>query len=95
MQLIANISMLFEEIPLCERFEAARLAGFDGVEIQFPYAESLNELRYASVESKMPIVLINLPAGDREAGDIGLAARQIDARSFSMAWRNVPNGPRL
>ncbi len=74
MQLIANISMLFSEIPLCERFSAARRAGFDAVEIQFPYFESLNDLRAASLENQMPVVLINLPAGDWQGGDAGLAA---------------------
>lgn len=74
MQLIANISLLFCEIPLLDRFEAARHAGFDGVEIQFPYFENLEEIRRASLKSNMPVVLINIPAGDRKNGDIGLAA---------------------
>ena len=34
----ANISMMFTEVPLPERFEAAARAGFKAVEIQFPYA---------------------------------------------------------
>lgn len=35
----ADLSTLFREVPLLERFEAARRRGFDGVEIQFPYSE--------------------------------------------------------
>ena len=37
MKIAANLSMLFNERPLAERIMAARVAGFDGVEIQFPY----------------------------------------------------------
>jgi hydroxypyruvate isomerase len=33
----ANISVLFRELPLLQRFDAARDAGFNGVELQFPY----------------------------------------------------------
>ena len=37
MKLSANLTMLFTERPLLERIVAAAAAGFDGVEIQFPY----------------------------------------------------------
>ncbi|MGH7005075.1 MAG: hydroxypyruvate isomerase, partial [Alphaproteobacteria bacterium] len=40
----ANISMLFRERPLVERFAAARAAGFAAVEIQFPYDMPFEEL---------------------------------------------------
>ena len=36
MKIAANLSLLFTELPLIERILAARVAGFDGVEIQFP-----------------------------------------------------------
>lgn len=36
MKIAANLSLLFGELPLAERVLAARVAGFDGVEIQFP-----------------------------------------------------------
>jgi hydroxypyruvate isomerase len=57
----ANISTLFRELPLLERFEAARLRGFDGIEIQFPYTESPDALARAAVAANMPVVLINAP----------------------------------
>ena len=37
MDIVANLSMLFTELPLLERVRAAAAAGFSGVEIQFPY----------------------------------------------------------
>ena len=74
MKLIANISLLFTELSMCERFKAAATAGFDGVEIQFPYAENLPDIKNACAESGMSIELINLPAGNWDAGDVGLGA---------------------
>jgi hydroxypyruvate isomerase len=32
LKIVANISTLFHELPMLERFRAAREAGFDGVE---------------------------------------------------------------
>ena len=33
----ANLSVLFTEVELINRFKAAKQAGFEAVEIQFPY----------------------------------------------------------
>ena len=33
----ANLTLLFNEIPMMQRFGAAKRAGFQGVEILFPY----------------------------------------------------------
>jgi len=38
----ANLSFLFQELPLRERFEAAAAAGFQGVEYMSPYDEDPN-----------------------------------------------------
>jgi hydroxypyruvate isomerase len=74
MRIAANLSMLFTERPLPERFAAARAAGFEGVEIQFPYDHPPEALAAAARAAAMPVVLINIPAGDAAAGDIGLGA---------------------
>ena len=71
MILSANLSFMFTEAPLLERFALARAAGFDCVEIQFPYAFSPEALKAAAGD--MPIDLINVPAGAPERGDLGLA----------------------
>jgi len=72
MKLIANISTMFHEVPLCTRLAAARDAGFDGVEIQFPGADDIDALKAASHATGMPITLINVPRGPGDA--VGLAA---------------------
>ncbi len=72
--LAANLSLLFTELPLLARIDAARQAGFAGVEIQFPYETPADELAAALSDAQLPLVLINLPAGDFMQGGAGLAA---------------------
>ena len=69
----ANISMLFEELEFPERFEAAAQAGFKAVEIQFPYGWSRRQLGDIARRAGVEVVLINIPAGDPEKGDRGIA----------------------
>ena len=33
----ANLSLMFNEVPFLDRFDAAARAGFDAVEFLFPY----------------------------------------------------------
>ncbi len=70
----ANISMMFTERPVLERFAAVAEAGFDAVEIQFPYETPAHAVAEALAQSKTVLDLINLPPGDLAAGDRGLAA---------------------
>ncbi len=71
--LSANLSMLFTDVPLPERVQVAAEHGFDGVEIQFPYALPAAELASALELTGMPLVLMNVPAGDLLQGGTGLA----------------------
>jgi hydroxypyruvate isomerase len=70
----ANISTLFRELPLLERFQGARSHGFDGVEIQVPYSESPEALARAAGAAGMPVVLINVPVVASEH-PFGIAGR--------------------
>lgn len=70
----ANLTWLFTELPFIERFAVAKEAGFDAVEVLFPYdvnaQDIVNELgRY---EQKM--ALINCPPPNYTGGDPGWAA---------------------
>lgn len=69
----ANLSLLFTELPLIERFAAARAAGFSSVEIQFPYELSIGEIQQALEINDQELVLINIPVGDLMTGGDGLA----------------------
>ncbi len=69
----ANLSMLFTEVDLIDRFEAARYAGFKAVEIQFPYELSAETIRRKLDEHGLRLVLFNVPADDLLQGGEGLA----------------------
>lgn len=70
----ANLSMLFTEVPLADRFERAARAGFQTVELQFPYELPAAVLREKLVSNRLAMCLHNLPAGDWARGDRGIAA---------------------
>jgi len=70
----ANLSLLFTELPFMERFAAAAEAGFNGVEILFPYDWPAREVGAALKANGLQLILFNLRPGDFAAGDRGLAA---------------------
>lgn len=72
-QFAANLTMLFNESPFMERFEKAAKSGFQAVEFLFPYAFSAQEIKQKLDEFKLQLVLHNLPAGDWDAGERGIA----------------------
>jgi hydroxypyruvate isomerase len=74
MKAAANLSFLFQELPLVERFRAARDCGFRGVEVLFPYGEDARALADAAGAAEIDVVLINSPPGDAKAGEAGFAA---------------------
>jgi hydroxypyruvate isomerase len=65
--------MLFGEVEFPGRFDAAARAGFKAVEIQFPYAWDERRLAQAAVRAGVEVVLINIPGGDPQKGDRGIA----------------------
>ena len=69
----ANLTMLFTELPFMQRFEAAAHAGFEAVEYLFPYAFDKQELAAALRANGLRQVLHNLPSGDWEGGERGIA----------------------
>jgi len=80
----ANLSMLFTEVPLLDRFEQAARAGFKAVEMQFPYEAPAGEIRKRLDANGLTMVLHNFPGGDWPAGDRGIAcnpARQAEFRA--------------
>lgn len=72
-KMAANLSMLFNEVPFMDRFDAAAKAGFKGVEFLFPYAFNLDEIAEKLQKNNLELVLHNLPAGNWEAGERGIA----------------------
>ncbi|MCF3641213.1 TIM barrel protein, partial [Rhizobium sp. TRM95111] len=70
----ANLSMMFNELPLLERFRAAAAAGFGAVEFLFPYEHPAEVVAGALRAAGLRQVLFNLPPGDWARGERGLAA---------------------
>ena len=69
----ANLTMLFTEVPFMDRFTHASQAGFTAVEYLFPYAFDKQELAAALRANGLQQVLHNLPAGNWDAGERGIA----------------------
>ncbi len=81
----ANISMLFRERPLLDRFAAARDAGFPAVEIQFPYDTPVDDLIAAKERAGVSIAVFNIPVGDMLSGGPGLAAMRAGLHTMAVA----------
>src|ERR1700756_963400 len=69
----ANLSLLFTELEFLDRFKAARNAGFDVVEFMFPYSYEEQQIAEVLKANNLQLVLHNLPAGNWEAGERGIA----------------------
>ena len=78
----ANLTMLFNEAPFLERFELAAKAGFQAVEFLFPYAHDARDLRARLDANGLELVLHNLPAGDWDAGERGIACHPDRVQEF-------------
>lgn len=70
----ANLTFLFTELPFLERFEAAADAGFEGVEVLFPYDDATTEIVKRLNRAKLPMVLMNTPPPNWTGGGRGFAA---------------------
>jgi hydroxypyruvate isomerase len=75
-----NLSILFTELPLLERPAAARAAGFDAVELWWPYEvavppdREVDALVAAVQDAGTRLVGLNFFAGDMAGGDRGLVS---------------------
>lgn len=69
----ANLTMLFTERPFLERFEHAAKAGFKAVEFLFPYAHAAEDIKAQLEAYGLTLVLHNLPAGNWDDGERGIA----------------------
>jgi hydroxypyruvate isomerase len=97
----ANLTMMYTELPFLDRFAAAAKDGFKAVEILFPYANPAEEVRDCLVRSGLELVLFNLPPGDVERGERGLAALAGREEEFgraladAIAYARIVGGKRL
>lgn len=94
-QLSANLSLLFTEVPFLERFGAAAHAGFNAVELQFPYDVDARLIAAQLQQHDLVMVLHNLPAGNWQAGERGIACHPQRIADFeagveqAISWATV------
>ena len=81
LEFAANVSLLFAELPMLERFSAAAAAGFASVESWWPFgpaavppAAQVDAFVGAIEDCGIPQSGMNLFAGDQPAGERGLAS---------------------
>jgi len=66
--------MMFTEHEFLDRFEAAARAGFEAVEFLFPYDYAASEIADRLRTNGLKQALFNMPPGDWENGERGIAA---------------------
>jgi hydroxypyruvate isomerase len=78
----ANLTMLFTEHAFLDRFDHAAKAGFKAVEFLFPYAFNASDIKHRLQSNGLQLVLHNLPAGNWDAGERGIACHPDRIQEF-------------
>ncbi len=88
----ANISLMYTEFPVVERFEQAAASGFRSVEFLYPQDDELAGMRAALDRTGLNLLQINAPRGDGGGERVGAndprrrdEYRSAMERSFEMA----------
>lgn len=85
---VVNCSMLLTELPLLRRPEAARDAGFDAIELWWPFEDSVpgdaevDALIGAVTDAGVQLVALNFAGGDMTAGERGLMSDPSRCQEF-------------
>jgi hydroxypyruvate isomerase len=83
-----NLSILFTELPMLERPAAAAAAGFDAVEMWWPFDgpvpadAELDALARAVTDAGVGLVGLNFDAGHMPSGDRGLLSSKATSQRF-------------
>lgn len=85
----ANLTYLFKELPFLDRFEAAAEAGFQGVEVLFPYDDAATEIVRRLKRADLPMVLMNTPPPNWTGGPRGFAAVPDSQGRFRLDFRRT------
>ena len=87
-KLAVNLSMIFTEVPLIERFALAREHGFQHVEIQFPY-----ELSIEQIQTQLTLHQLSLCLGNGLAGVPGKEIEFHHALELAIRYATALNVP--
>ncbi len=78
----ANLSFLYPDLPFLDRFAAAAADGFRAVEYAVPYVAEAGELAALLEAHRLEQVLFNMPAGDWDGGERGIACHPDRVEEF-------------
>jgi hydroxypyruvate isomerase len=85
----ANLSMLWPELDVYDRFRAAAEAGFSRVEILFIHALDISRLKQLLRDQHLELVLFDPAPGNFEAGDRGTACNPARADEFRRSMESA------
>lgn len=74
MKACANLGTMFADLPMDERFGAARIAGFQGIEISFPYDHAVPGLLARLAQNDLKFVMLTCPPPNYTGAERGFAA---------------------
>lgn len=74
MKACANLSTLFNDLPFDERFAAARITGFQFVEIPFPYDHAVPDILARLGQNDLKMIMITCPPPNYTGAERGFAA---------------------
>lgn len=94
-RLAANLTMMFNEVPFLDRFAAAASAGFGAVECLFPYDHPAEAVAAELDRHGLRQALFNMPPGDWERGERGLAVLSERKEEFRRAVSDAVNYARV
>ena len=83
----ANLTMLFTEHGFLQRFGAARTAGFDAVEVLFPYDVAVPDMCDMLARNDLALALINCPPPNYTGRARGFAA--IEGSRFQQDFKRA------
>jgi hydroxypyruvate isomerase len=69
----ANLTMMYQEVDFLDRFGLAAADGFEYVEFLFPYTYPAQTIVDQLTKHGLKLQLFNLPPGDYQAGERGIA----------------------
>lgn len=85
----ANLSFMFTEVPMRERYAAAARAGFTAVEFMFPQDIGTEEVRSGLDRAGVGLQLFNLRAGRWDQGERGIACLEGREDEFADSVREA------
>ena len=84
-----NLGWLFKELPFLERFEAAKAAGFDAVEIPAPYDVAVQEIQLRMALNDLRLVSMAAPPPNYTGGMAGYPADPANVERFRYDFKRA------